>query len=724
MGCSASRPSIAVQPLDDTGAQQDPADADRAADVPSQQPPNMQVFIGNRFPARQESYTSAIMFRRPQHIPDMFFSDSFSLSAAQPPDTGAAQQGTDQSSSDVPSSQNVPSICASVTSPPRRFSTAVHPLNTGAHLAQPPDTGAQQGRPVSDPEEEDTAQQGRPVSDPEEEDTAQQGRPVSDPEEEDTAQQGTDQSSSDVPSSSPSKNVPSICASVTSPPRRFSTAVHPLNTGAQQGAGRPSQQLTVPNVFFRGGYPSTPAQPPDTGAQQGTDQSSSDVPPPPSHNIPSIVISESSSDVPPSFYSKELEELILRMFADTALRSPKHRSRSACTEDADDGASYPWPSQNVTSIFISDGSPAVAKRPLSTRAQQGTDERADSPLTLSQKATNLLLMMRQMLTRRNAVQPLDLDLDNQPGVDDDNISSFLDLSPSEQATAVMHDLFFSAETPSMVQLSPLLCGGQPDTETDDVFSASGEEPNAHPMLIRAQQIAGTPAEYSPRDIPHSYFMKRRNATTITHQELIQDILALIQVDGARKKVSLKGPIASVLPPEKPSSTKRPKQRDPEINMQLPVYRSIPKPLNPRPKYRKPPPKRKNQQKRLLPTDAQKEFFKMLEKKINEGPDCDPTKDKDENKDDKDDDKDEDDQDEDSMQLRSIPKPLNPRPKYRKPPPKRKNQQKRLLPTDSQKEFFKMLEKKINEGPDCDPTKDNKDDKNEDDQDDGEIRVIG
>ena len=52
--------------------------------------------------------------------------------------------------------------------------------------AQPPDTGAQQGRPVSDPEEEDTAQQGRPVSDPEEEDTAQQGRPVSDPEEEDT----------------------------------------------------------------------------------------------------------------------------------------------------------------------------------------------------------------------------------------------------------------------------------------------------------------------------------------------------------------------------------------------------------------------------------------------------------------------------------------------------------------------------------------------------------
>ncbi len=33
------------------------------------------------------------MFRRPQHIPDMFFSDSFSLSAAQPPDTGAAQQG-------------------------------------------------------------------------------------------------------------------------------------------------------------------------------------------------------------------------------------------------------------------------------------------------------------------------------------------------------------------------------------------------------------------------------------------------------------------------------------------------------------------------------------------------------------------------------------------------------------------------------------------------------
>ncbi len=36
----------------------DPADADRAADVPSQQPPNMQVFIGNRFPARQESYTS------------------------------------------------------------------------------------------------------------------------------------------------------------------------------------------------------------------------------------------------------------------------------------------------------------------------------------------------------------------------------------------------------------------------------------------------------------------------------------------------------------------------------------------------------------------------------------------------------------------------------------------------------------------------------------------
>ncbi len=64
----------------------------------------------------------------------------------------------------------------------------------------------------------------------------------------------------------------------------------------------------------------------------GTDQSSSDVPPPPSHNIPSIVISESSSDVPPSFYSKELEELILRMFADTALRSPKHRSRSACTE--------------------------------------------------------------------------------------------------------------------------------------------------------------------------------------------------------------------------------------------------------------------------------------------------------------------------------------------------------------------------------------------------------
>ncbi len=37
--------------------------------------------------------------------------------------------------------------------------------------AQPPDTGAQQGRPVSDPAEEDTAQQGRPVSDPEEEDT-------------------------------------------------------------------------------------------------------------------------------------------------------------------------------------------------------------------------------------------------------------------------------------------------------------------------------------------------------------------------------------------------------------------------------------------------------------------------------------------------------------------------------------------------------------------------
>ncbi len=51
------------------------------------------------------------------------------------------------------------------------------------------------------------------------------------------------------------------------------------------------------------------------------------------------------------------------------------------------------------------------------------------------------------------------------GVDDDNISSFLDLSPSEQATAVMHDLFFSAETPSMVQLSPLLCGGQPGSLT-------------------------------------------------------------------------------------------------------------------------------------------------------------------------------------------------------------------------------------------------------------------
>ena len=48
-----------------------------------------------------------------------------------------------------------------------------------------------------------------------------------------------------------------------------------MNTIAQlytmhAGAGRPSQQLTVPNVFFRGGYPSTPAQPPDTGAQQGS----------------------------------------------------------------------------------------------------------------------------------------------------------------------------------------------------------------------------------------------------------------------------------------------------------------------------------------------------------------------------------------------------------------------------------------------------------------------
>ncbi|XP_064395320.1 uncharacterized protein LOC135342516 [Halichondria panicea] len=709
MGCFASRSSIAVQPLDDTGAQQDPADADRAADVPSQQPPNMQVFIGNRFPARQESYTSAIMFRRPRHIPDMFFSDSFSLSAAQPPDTGAAQQGTkkyssasdsqeeiermlaldsrrrkhmsfaavhplqtgaeggerppqttpsvffsggpgpstaaqppntgaqqgtDQSSSDVPSSQNLPSICVSVSSP-RRFSTAVHPLNTGAQQ------GA--GRPSQQLTVPNVFFSGSPPPTPAQPpDTgAQQGRPVSDPAEEDTAQQGTDQSSSDVPSSSPSKNVPSICVSVTSPPRRFSTAVHPLNTGAQLGAGRPSQQLTVPSVFFSGGSPSTPAQPPDTGAQQGTDQSSSDVPPPPSHNIPSIVISESSSDVPPSFHSEELEELILKMFADAALRSPKHRSRRACTEDADDGASYPWPSQNV--IFINDGSSAVAKRPLSTRAQQGTDERADSPLTFSQKATNLLLMMRQMLSRHK-VQPLDLYLELQPGVDDDNISPFLDLSPSEQATAVMHDLFFSAETPSMVQLSPLLCGGQLDTETDDVFSASGEEPNAHPMLIRAQQVAGTPAEYSPRDIPHSYFMKRRNATTITHQELIQDILALIQVDGARKKVSsLKGPIASVLPPEKPSS---PEHRYPEINMQLPVYQSIPKPLNPRPKYRKPPPKQKYQQKRLLPTDSQKEFFKMLEKKINEGPDCDPTKDKDENKDDKD----EDDQDDGEIRV--------------------------------------------------------------------------
>ncbi len=118
----------------------------------------------------------------------------------------------------------------------------------------------------------------------------------------------------------------------------------------------------------------------------GTDQSSSDVPPPPSHNIPSIVISESSSDVPPSFHSEELEELILKMFADAALCSPMHRSRRAYTEgiyyykpcmstdcsyaDDDDGASYPWPSQNV--IFINDGSPAVAKRPLSTRAQQGS----------------------------------------------------------------------------------------------------------------------------------------------------------------------------------------------------------------------------------------------------------------------------------------------------------------------------------------------------------------
>ena len=80
--------------------------------------------------------------------------------------------------------------------------------------------------------------------------------------------------------------------------------------------------------------------------------------------------------------------------------------------------------------------------------------------------------------------------------------------------------------------------------------------------VHCVTVAGTPAEYSPRDIPHSYFMKRRNATTITHQELIQDILALIQVDGARKKVSsLKGPIASVLPPEKPSS---PEHRYPEI----------------------------------------------------------------------------------------------------------------------------------------------------------------
>ncbi len=92
--------------------------------------------------------------------------------------------------------------------------------------------------------------------------------------------------------------------------------------------------------------------------------------------------------------------------------------------------------------------------------------------------------------------------------------------------------------------------------------------------VHCVTVAGTPAEYSPRDIPHSYFMKRRNATTITHQELIQDILALIQVDGARKKVSLKGSIASVLPPEKPSSTKRPKQRDPEIVIFLIIVASI------------------------------------------------------------------------------------------------------------------------------------------------------
>ena len=56
---------------------------------------------------------------------------------------------------------------------------------------------------------------------------------------------GTDQSSSDVPSSSPSKNVPSICASVTSPPRRFSTAVHPLNTGAQLGSYNEHNSPTI-----------------------------------------------------------------------------------------------------------------------------------------------------------------------------------------------------------------------------------------------------------------------------------------------------------------------------------------------------------------------------------------------------------------------------------------------------------------------------------------------
>ena len=47
------------------------------------------------------------------------------------------------------------------------------------------------------------------------------------------------------------------------------------------------------------------------------------------------------------------------------------------------------------------------------------------------------------------------------GVDDDAIEPFIDLSPSQQATEMMHQLFCSAETPSMVELTPLFYAAQP-----------------------------------------------------------------------------------------------------------------------------------------------------------------------------------------------------------------------------------------------------------------------